>query len=161
MWHRTVVYTVIGPIVGKPNIVQKLMYMYDIMPPEGNRTMTTGNMHRQATSQLVTWTSHHAVMLSISQLVTGAFLGHLIWDDLINTVKISVRMSTIKLNAATNQILVFVKVDEPFTMIWLSRSSEVRVKVTWDLSFKNDDFHNLSHPPFFNRSKKNSNSFWY
>jgi len=38
-------------------------------------------------------------------------------------------MSTIKLNAATNQIAVFVKVDETFTMIGLSRSSEVRVKV--------------------------------
>ena len=34
-----------------------------------------------------------------------------------------------KHNAATNQIVVFVKVDETFTMIWLSRSSEVRVKV--------------------------------
>jgi len=32
-------------------------------------------------------------------------------------------------NAATNQIVAFVKVDETFTTIWLSRSSEVRVKV--------------------------------
>jgi len=39
-------------------------------------------------------------------------------------VRTSVRTSTIKLNAATNQIVVFVKVDETFTMIWLSRSSE-------------------------------------
>jgi len=34
-----------------------------------------------------------------------------------------------KHNAATNQIVVSVKVDEIFTRIWLSRSSEVRVKV--------------------------------
>jgi len=40
------------------------------------------------------------------------------------------RTSTIKHNAATNQIVVFVKVDETFTTIRLSRSSEVRVKVT-------------------------------
>jgi len=68
------------------------------------------------------------------------YLGHLLKrkrDDLINPVKMSVRMSvrlsvrtsTIKHNAATNQIVVFVKVDETFTTIWLSRSSEVRVKV--------------------------------
>jgi len=39
-----------------------------------------------------------------------------------------IRTSTFKLSAATNQIVVF-KVDESFTMISLSRSSEVRVKV--------------------------------
>jgi len=39
-------------------------------------------------------------------------------------------MSTVKLNAARNQIAVYGKVDETFTMISLSRSSEVRVKVT-------------------------------
>jgi len=48
----------------------------------------------------------------------------------------SVRPSTIKHNAATNQIVVFVRVDETFTMIWLSRSTEVRVKVTWYLNFQ-------------------------
>jgi len=80
------------------------------------------------------------------------FLGHLLRDDLINPVKMSVRpyvrtsvstyvrpyvcTSTIKHNAATNQIVEFVRVDETFTMIWLSRSSEVRVKVTWDLKFQ-------------------------
>jgi len=70
------------------------------------------------------------------------FLGHLLRDDLINPVKMSVlrsvRMyihpsihtSTIKLNAATNQIVVFVRVDESFTTISFSRSSEVRIKVT-------------------------------
>jgi len=41
----------------------------------------------------------------------------------------SVRMSTMKHNAATNQIVIFVKVDETFTTIWLSRSSEVGVMV--------------------------------
>jgi len=41
----------------------------------------------------------------------------------------SVCTSTIKHDAATKQIVVFVKVNETFTMIWLSRSSEVRVKV--------------------------------
>jgi len=39
-------------------------------------------------------------------------------------------MSTIKLNAATNQIVVFVRVDELFMTISLSRSPEVTVKVT-------------------------------
>jgi len=46
------------------------------------------------------------------------------------SVRTYVRTSTIKLNAATNQIVIFVKVDESFTTISLSRSSEVRVKVT-------------------------------
>jgi len=50
-----------------------------------------------------------------------SFLGHLLTDDLINPVKMSVRTSvhtsTIKLNAATNQIVVFVRVDETFTTI--------------------------------------------
>jgi len=46
-----------------------------------------------------------------------------------------VHMSTMKHNVATNQIVVFVKVDETFTMIWLSRSFDVRVKVRrWPLS---------------------------
>ena len=53
------------------------------------------------------------------------FLGHLLRDDLINPVKMSVhpyvrpsvRTSTIKLNAATNQIVEFVRVDETFTTI--------------------------------------------
>ena len=35
------------------------------------------------------------------------------------SVRPSVRTSTIKLNAATNQIVVFVRVDETFTMIWI------------------------------------------
>jgi len=47
-----------------------------------------------------------------------------------------IHTSTIKLNAATNQIVVFVKVDETFTMIWLSTSSEVKVKVMWALKFQ-------------------------
>jgi len=41
-----------------------------------------------------------------------------------------IRTSTIKLNPATNQIVAFVKVDASFMTISLSRSSEVRVKVT-------------------------------
>jgi len=49
------------------------------------------------------------------------FLGHLLRDDLINPVKMFVRMSirtsTMKHNAATNQIVEFVKVDETFTTI--------------------------------------------
>jgi len=58
--------------------------------------------------------------------VLVAFLGHLLRDDLINSVKMSVltrsvrtyvRTSTIKLNAARNQIVVFVRVDETFTTI--------------------------------------------
>jgi len=51
-------------------------------------------------------------------------LGHLLRDDLMNAVKMSVRMSvrtyctsTMKHNAATNQMVVFVKVDETFTTI--------------------------------------------
>jgi len=45
------------------------------------------------------------------------------------SVRTYVHTSKIKLNAATNQIVEFVRVDETFTMIWLSRSSEVRVKM--------------------------------
>jgi len=53
--------------------------------------------------------------------INVSFLDHLLRDDLINPVKMSVRgsvrMSTMKHNAATNQIVVFVKVDETFTTI--------------------------------------------
>jgi len=45
------------------------------------------------------------------------------------SVHLYVRMSIMKHNAATKQVVVFVKVNETFTTIWLSRSSEVRVKV--------------------------------
>ena len=45
-------------------------------------------------------------------------------------VHMYVRTSTMKLNPATNQIVAFVKVDESLTTISLTRSSEVRVKVT-------------------------------
>ena len=80
-------------------------------------------------------------LIIAGKVQNSTLLGHLLRDDLINPVKMSIRhyvrpsvrkyfrMSTIKLNAATNQIVVFVKVDESFTMISLSRSSEVRVKV--------------------------------
>jgi len=78
---------------------------------------------------------------------TFRFLNYLLTDDLINPVKMSVgeyvpsvppsvQTSMMKHNAATNQIVVFVKVDQTFTMIWLSRSSEVRIKITWDLNFQ-------------------------
>jgi len=53
------------------------------------------------------------------------FLGHLLRDNLINPVKMSVRpyvrpsvrTSTIKLNAAINPIVEIVRVDETFTTI--------------------------------------------
>ena len=44
------------------------------------------------------------------------------------SVRLSVHTSTMKHSATTNQIVVFVKVDETFLMMWLSRSSEVRVR---------------------------------
>jgi len=67
--------------------------------------------------------------------ITLLISSHLISSDLTWPVRYcdwscpSVRTSTIRHNAATNQIVVFVKVDETFTTIWVSRSSEVRVKV--------------------------------
>jgi len=58
-------------------------------------------------------------MLSMRVQCALIFLGHLY--DLINLVKMSVReyvrTSTMKHNAATNQIVLFVKVDESFTTI--------------------------------------------
>jgi len=67
-------------------------------------------------------------------------LGHLLRDDLIglNPVKVSVReyvrtyvrTSTIKHNAVTKQTVESVRVDEAFMKILLSRSSQVKVKVT-------------------------------
>ena len=81
--------------------------------------------------------------------------------NLYPSVSMYIRKSTMKHNAAPNQIVVFVKVDETFTTIWLSRSSEVRVKVTWDLNVQKWRFSNsISSAIFFNRSK-NSNGFWY
>ena len=65
-----------------------------------------------------------------------------------------VRTSTIKLNAATNQIVVFVKVDETFTTIWLSRSSEVGVKVTWNLKFQKWRFSKSISSAIFQPIKK-------
>jgi len=56
--------------------------------------------------------SAHPVVLTVKRL-----LGHLLRDDMINLVNMSVCTSTIKLNAATNQIVVLVKVDETFTTI--------------------------------------------
>ena len=55
-------------------------------------------------------------------------------------VRPSVHMSTVKHNAATNQIVVFVMVNETFTTIWLS-PSKVRVKVRrwpWDCFYRLD-----------------------
>jgi len=72
----------------------------------------------------------------------------------------SVRTSTMKHHADTNQIVIFVKVDGTCTTIWLSMSSEVRVKVTWDLKFQNWRFSNSISSTIFNQSKK-SNGFWY
>jgi len=65
-----------------------------------------------------------------------------------------IHMSTMKHNAATNQIMIFVKVDETFTMIWLSRSSEVRVKVMWDLKFQKWRFSNSVSSTIFQPVKK-------
>jgi len=70
------------------------------------------------------------------------------------SVRPSVRKSTIKYNAATNQIVVFLKVDETFTTIRLSRSSEVRVKVTWDLKFQKWWFSKSICSPIFRPIKK-------
>jgi len=53
-----------------------------------------------------------------SQGQTTKFFGHLLKDDLVNPVKMSVRPSVHNQNnAATNQIVVYVKVDEAFTTI--------------------------------------------
>jgi len=95
---------------------------------------------------------------------SSVFLGHLLRDNLINPVKnvrvsihpsvhLYVRTSTIKHNAATNQIVIFVKVDETFTTIWLSRSSEVRVKITWDFKFQKWRFSNSISSAIFQPNK--------
>jgi len=91
-------------------------------------------------------------------------LGHLLRDDLINPVKMSVRpyvrtyirtyvgTSTIKLNAATNQIVVFVNVDETFTTFKVIRGQgqgHVRLKVSKITIFK---FYLLRH---FSTNQKN------
>jgi len=108
-----------------------------------------------------TGTSNTSCTLSVVIGLSCVFLGHLLRDDLINPVKMSVctsvrpsiRTSTMKHNAATNQIVIFVKIDETFMTIWLSRSSEVRVKVTWDWNFLKWRFSN-SISAIFNQSKK-------
>ena len=71
-----------------------------------------------------------------STAAKSGFLGHLLRDDLINPVKISVSQSvrTSTMNAATNQIglVPFVKFDETFTTNgndMTFKVSEVRVKV--------------------------------
>jgi len=68
-------------------------------------------------------------------------------DDLINPVKMSVRPSTITLNAATNQI--FVKV------IRGQGQGHVRLKVSKMTIFQ---IYLLCH---FSTNQKNSNNFWY
>jgi len=98
------------------------------------RSRGGGKMHHRAKF-------HQNPSVRCGNIAIFPFLGHLLRGDLINPVKMSVhhyvcpsvrtsvRTYTIKLNPATNQIVVFVKVDESFTTISLSRSSEVRVKV--------------------------------
>ena len=46
------------------------------------------------------------------------------------------------------------RVDETFTTIWLSRTSEVRVKVTWDLKFQKWRFSNSISSAIFQPIKK-------
>ena len=83
-------------------------------------------------------------------------------DDLINPVKMSVQpyvrtsicTSTIKHNAATNHIVVFVTVDETFTTIWHTRSPEVMVKIMWDLKFQKWWFSNSISSAIFQPVKK-------
>jgi len=66
-----------------------------------------------------------SVLMVLHLEINCTFLGHLLRDDLINPVKMSVReyvrpsvrTSTMKHNAATKQIVVFVKVDETFMAI--------------------------------------------
>ena len=98
-------------------------------------------------------------LLDSCLLLVSSILGHL----LINPAKMSVRppavrpyvcTSTMKHNAATNQIVIFVKVDETFTTIWLSRLSEVRVKVTWDLKFQKWRFSNSISSAIFQPIRK-------
>ena len=77
-------------------------------------------------------------------------LCHLILVSLSTVyLELSIHTSTIKHNAATNQVVIFVKVDETFTTIWLSRSSEVRVKVAWDLKFQKWQFSNTISSAIF------------
>jgi len=76
------------------------------------------------------------------------------------SVRTFIHTSIMKHNAATNQIVVFVKVDETFTTIWLSRSSEIRVKVTWDFKLQKWRFSNYISSTIFQPIKKNSNGFW-
>jgi len=94
-------------------------------------------------------------------------LGHLLRDYLINAVKMSVRPyvrtsvltyvhrpQSNTMQPQLNQIVVFVRVDETFTTIWLSRSSKVRVKVTWDLKFQKRRFSNSISSAIFQPIKK-------
>ena len=50
--------------------------------------------------------------------------------------------------------MVFVKFDETFMTIWLSRSSEVRVKVKWDLNFQKWPFSKSISSAIFQPIKK-------
>jgi len=70
------------------------------------------------------------------------------------SVRPCVCTSTIKYNAAKNQVVEFVRVDETFTTIWLSRSSEVRVKVMWDLKFQKWRFSKYISSAIFQPIKK-------
>jgi len=70
------------------------------------------------------------------------------------SVRTYIHTSTITHNAATNQIVVFVKVNETFMTIWLSRLSKVRVKVTWDLKFQKWQFSKSISSAIFQPIKK-------
>jgi len=124
--------------------------------------MASGSRNFNSFSALWTWS-----LVLMSAAPHFKFLGHLLRDDLINPVKMSVRpyvctyvrpyvrTFTIKHNAATNQIVVFVKVDETFTKIWLSRSSGVRIKVTWNLNFQKWRFSKSISSAIFSTNQKN------
>jgi len=89
-------------------------------------TAPNGILHMQlsASPGCERWERHHIKPCMLSARCSQChLLGQLLRDDLINPVKMSirthVRTSTMKHNAATNQIVVFAKVDETFTTMWL------------------------------------------
>jgi len=69
------------------------------------------------------------------------------------SVRPSVRTSAMKLNVATNQIVVFVRVDETFKVIQGQGQCQVRLKVSNMTIFK---IYLLRH---FSTDQKNSNGF--
>jgi len=67
---------------------------------------------------------------------------HLLWDELIKSVLMSVRSAVHSEAQCRSQLVILRKVDKTFSFVWLWRSSQIRVKVTEPSELQKQLFYN-------------------